>query len=272
MKDISNLKKHLENVYAKALNKQPSDREVEILAEVNALWQTVIPDPYYKYSINHFNGHSDDNTLKLLTKDVALTAKKKFVEYCWGKDFDLNDDVHDALIMTQKSIMDRRFREGKNVIIYAPTSKESLPPNLLENKMGHLRNQRGRTMIAALIMKEAIRLRYSPGHRMHGYDWIEYPVLKSMLTEDKASLNMQRAADWLVVDDINLESSSPAAMSYISSVVDPFFISRVRDGLPTIFVFRFDVNKEILNIEKSLGVAVHRIVNDPKTHVISLGD
>ena len=270
MKDISKLKKHLEKVYAKTLGKEPSDRDIEILAEVNALWQTIIPDPYFKYSINHFNGHSDDNTLRLLSKDVALGAKEKLVEYCW-KDFNLDEDVHDPAIMAEKSIMDRRLCEGKNVIIYAPSSQKSLPPNLLENKMGHLRNQRGRTMMAALIMKEAIRLRYSPGHRMHGYDWIEYPVLKSMLTEDKSSLNMHRGTDWLVVDDINLEST-PAAMSYISSVVDPFFIARARDGLPTIFVFRFDVNKEILNIEKSLGVAIHRIVNDPKTHVISLGD
>lgn len=270
MKDISYTKQRLALLYAKKYNKEPHDPLIDTLAEIQALLRVVIPHPYWKYSIKEFNGKlKGDAKATLLSPDVAFKAKEKIAEYCW-KDVDLKEDIYDDNLMLNKSIMHKRLKEGRNVIIYAPEAK-TVVTNKAGNQQVEIKSQKGRTMVASLIIKEAIKMRYKSGHRVQSHDWIEYPVLKNMLIENDPEANLQKACDWLVVDDISLEST-PSGRSYISGVIDPFFISRLKDGLPTIFVFRFDLNKELPNIEKGLGVAIHRIVNDPKTHVISLGE
>lgn len=274
MKDISVKKRNLAKFYAKKYDKDVHDPVIDTLAEVQAIMRNTIPDPYWGYSIKQLNGKAveGDSKMTLLSADAVIKVRDQISEYCW-KDADVVGDNDNSLL--DKSIMSSRLREGKNVVIYAPNDADvnNAPNKLVAHRMGHLRNQKGRTMVASLILKEAIRLRFKSGNRAQSYDWIEYPVLKNALIESKSSMNLQKSCDWLVVDDISLEHT-PNAMQYMSGVIDPFFISRLRNGLPTIFVFRFDIKNEdnFLNIEKGLGTAIHRIVNDPKTHVISLGE
>lgn len=264
MRDISKIKTQLEVRYAqkychvKDTGKCPYDHcTCRVAAEIRALMETVIPDPYHKYTINDFHGHSDGGD-KLISTSIAQRAKKQLAQYCW-KDIGLEKlNALDSQGLDEISLMDKRREEGKNVIIYSnPESGSGI-------------RQSGKTFIASLIMKEAIKRRLVPGNHVQQYDWIQYSRLKELIKQDDLALATIRSCDWLVVDDIIKDEMGRKAQAYVSALIDPFFVERLEDGLPTILVFRFDVEKRKKLLEEEFGVAVSKIVNNSKTHRISL--
>ena len=64
--------------------------------------------------------------------------------------------------------------------------------------------------------------------------------------------------------------SSDRMKSYVEMQIDPFFLDRLNQNLPTILVFKFDIRKEIGNIEESFGTAINSIINDNSTCLIPL--
>jgi len=220
--------------------------------------KAIIPDPYLNFTINDFTGkHDGKNVLSL---DIAVRAKEQLVKYCWGdgmtleKFNSLNDDQRKDV-----SKIDLRRREGRNVVIYSDAASFSEETS-----------NKGKTFIAALIMKEAIGRRSRPGGSALKYDWLEFSMLQYLRKNSDSELNPMRVCDWLVVDDIsNLSAQSAAADAYISQLVNPFFFERLQDGLPTIFVFRFDVSKATF-LEERFGLAISKIVRDPRSFKISL--
>ena len=262
MKDIVNIKKRIENVLAQKFcgihdisQCQKGEKcTCKIAAETQAYFHAIIPEPYYKFTIHDFDGLSTDNNL-LIDGDVAIEAKKKVIDYCW-KDVDILQvqDLSIAELDKHSCISKRRLR-GNNVVIFDDSS--------LNQKSG--KNPKGKTLIASLIMKEAIKSRLFDAESLcQTYDWVEYPILENkVLKKEDINVSELCSSDWLVVDDITYTDQR-----WRKQALDAFFLERYNDGLPTILVIRFDITK--FNSEDALGVAITKIIRDPKTFVISL--
>jgi len=272
MKDITKLRKILESRFANrycnlsdiSLCKK-EHCECKVAAEIKAYILSVIPKQYHTLSIEDFTGKTSSE--ELLSAAVAIEAKSKLVEYCWGTNLE-TFNLWDKKQRFDHSILDKQKYIGRNVVIYSDTEK-SMKPFEEKNKNESV-SKRGKTMVASLIMKEAIRNRIKPGHYLETYDWIEFSVLLNALRDKDTDMNNVKSSDWLVVDDIRGINNSKSMDSFISSIVDPFFSERIQLNLPTILVFRFDINDPMFALEDKFGVAISQIVDDPKTLCISL--
>lgn len=263
MKDIVKIKQHLETIFAKkycqvdGIHLCPNGRKCScsISAETQAYMRVVIPEPYYKYSILDFNGTDSIKNEELLDPYLALKVKEKIVNYCW-KDITLDKLNHlNINELDQFSIISNRKKHGDNVIIYADNFS-------LEGQ----HKPKGKTMVASIIMKEAIKSRtLNDENYSQTYEWISFGQLENLLkqkdNESIAEIGNITSADWVVVDDIPYTK-------YSGRIVDPFFLERLSDNLPTILVFRYDPIKNYT--EEGLGVAISRILSETKTTFIPL--
>jgi hypothetical protein len=266
MKNITLLKNKFEKENAQKycnvsdVNKCPDPKKectCAIAAETKAYLHTIIPEPFYKYSINDFDGRSKDDSEELIDARIALAAKKKVIEYCWESVSIENIGSISSIELDKKSIICKRKDECSNVVIHAGfSSGDDIRKGIF--------CPRGKTLIASIIMKEAINSRTRGGiYSSQTFDWIEFPILENMIkNKEDISVSDIRSADWLVVDDI------PYSKYYAKNLLDPFFLERLSDGLPSIFVFKFDVKKIIE--EDILGVAISKVIHDPKTFFIKL--
>jgi len=228
----------------------------KIAAEVKAYIKTIIPPPYHKLTIDDFHGKY--NGKQILSSQTVNRAKEKLVKYCWGDNINLRE-FYDIPISkrSERSFISERRKKGNNVVIYS------------DNNV--MNNSSGKTFIASLIMQEAIKSRINPGNYIQTYEWLSFFSLESMIKKDDGnSVSYSSTCDWLVVDDIVGLMNSPNMDAYISRIIDPFFMDRLKDGLPTIFVFRFDVSKYTSILEKKFGIAMSKIINDSNTYTISL--
>lgn len=261
MKNINFLKNQLQELFAKKIfNKgsfiecSPEDQSVcSMVAETQAYMRAIIPKPYYKYSIYDFTGLSPNNE-QILSPEIALKAKQKIINYCWG-DIDIAElNRIDQYELDKLSIMRKRRKLGHNVAIYSGYSD---PTGSFKSEKG------GKTFCAALIMKEAIKSRVM-GSYEETYEWIEYATLEHMITSyEEVQLSDIRSSDWLVVDNI-----PPGFTKWKRQSVDAFFMERISDRLPTILVFRFDVTRKVE--ENLLGVGFSQIIRDENTTIIGL--
>lgn len=271
MRDINKIRKKFEKCYAqncighKDISQcQKGDKcECKLLAEVQAYIYSVIGDPYYKFTIWDFDGRSSNwEKDKLMNINILLEAKEKILKYCW-KDVGLDtiaefENDRKSLDLDSKSIIDTRRKEGTNIVIYAPSDE----------------SPKGKTFVASLVMREAIKRRALPGRSIDTYNWIKFPSLWSLISNDSDRVESSlKFCDWLVVDDIPSQSGAKRTMEYyITSKMDPFFIERIEDGLPTILVFRFDVTSNTIRWEEQFGIGISSIVKDPNTFTIRLGE
>ena len=271
MKDITDLKDEIaEKLSAKycgvSYKKCTKDKcPCLVAAEIKSIMQSVIPDPYWKFSIKNFNGF-DNLGEKIVKSDVIKNAKEVMIKYLWdGLSIGDVEDTPD-FELDKKSSIDKRLSSGTNFIIYGNIAFQDRKEN---------KTKKGRTLIASLIMKEAIKRRLNVGGNIQTYDWISFSKLKSFLFSSSKDESVEfincASADWLVIDDItiNVNALSNEA-SYVSSRLDSFLDTRLDDKKPNILVFRFDVEKEMQRIEDSLGVSVFKIVSDPNTFKIKL--
>jgi len=262
MKEITKVKERLEARYCRKFcgvqspeNCPNKECACAAAAETRAYMEVVIPKPYSSLSLKDFNGK--DKSGKVICNDNILRkVKKELAMYCWkGIDFK-NIDSYSPEQLNSKSIISQRREECENLVIYADEESNSSDVT-------------GKSFVASLAMKEAIKNRVLNGRSSESYDWIQYSVLKQRLISDPDSLSNTRCSDWLVVDDIISESQSTRNQkSLISSKLDSFFYERLEGGLPTIFVFRFDVTLDHSVIEDYYGLTLAKIVKN--SHKISL--
>ncbi len=272
MRDITKLKRVLESRIANKycnlsdiLFCQKEHCECKLAAEVQAYILSTIPRQYHKLSIEDFTGKTSNK--ELLSVAVVIEAKRKLVEYCWGvslETFNRWDEVE----RLNASILDKQKQMGRNLVIYSDSEKSMMPFEYKDKKESVPKC--GKTMVASLIIKEAIRNRITPGHYIDTYDWIEFSVLLNALRDKETDINNVKSVDWLVVDDIRGINNSRNMDSFISSIVDPFFFGRIESNSPTILVFRFDINDPMFALEDKFGVAISQIVDDSNTLRISL--
>lgn len=261
MKDISVLKDKFFKIIAQKncgvqdISQCPNGGkcECEKAAEIKAYLCSVLPPPYYSLTIDDFTGKNKN--IQLLNQDVAIKIKKQIIEYCWGK---VSIEKFNNMSPAERRlnlVLDRRLKEGRNIVIYSNDN-----------------NNKGKTFAASLIMQEAIKSRVMPGNYVQTYDWLDFSLIEYYMKKEDPILNSSRTADWLVVDDIVGLVQTKHADAYISSRINPFFLERLQDRLPTILVFRFDISDPSWSIEEKFGTAINRIVQDSKTFKLAFCD
>ncbi len=267
MKDIKLIKSKIQLLIAKQCCKIQDislcKKDVctcSLAAQTQSYIQTVIPQGYKKASIFDLNGFSqtsgkDSKRQKLVNSESISFAKRQIVQYCWGS-IDINK-ISSISQLDQISIITKRRQQGRNVIIYSQSSTMSM-------QSGAVTKPRGKTFCASIIMIEAIKSRMNKGYYSQSFDWVKYPVLGQRLKKfDDDSTSNMRYADWLVIDDISKYQNK-----YTRTSVDPFILQRIQNGLPTIFVCRFDIDN--INDEQSIGSSLAQVIHDKNTIKIKL--
>ena len=262
MKDITKIKELLERRYCKAYcgvrdsSFCPKDHcSCSVAAETKAYMDSIIPKPYSSMSLKDLHGRDKEGRM-IVNEHILRRAKTQLSKYCW-KGIDINNlEKYSVSDFNSRSIMHQRRTDGDNLVIYSDENMDDTPVG-------------GKTFIASLIMKEAIKDRVIRGSITESYDWIQYSVLKDKIINDPDSMSDTRCCDWLVVDDIVSEAQSTRNQrSFVSSKLNSFFNERAEDGLPTIFVFRFDVTLDHSAIEDYYGLTLAKIIKN--SHKISL--
>ena len=270
MKNIEPLKKKYTDLLSQKYKESPqklSGDSLHMMAEIMAYREATLPEEVRRCAIWDFDGSVTDgeNRHSVMSDDVALMAKDRICQYCWGKTWqDVNNHFKGNRKQIEKffksgSIMEKRHEAGHNLMIFGESSQPI-----------------GRTMVASIVMKEAIQIRCKSGQRGQTYEWIDYAVLKSKLTQyndgpPSPEIADWRSCNWLVVDNIQWRSSPTIkSKEFVLDKVDPFFIGRLNDNLPTIFVFKFDIRKQSFNIEKEMGTGMSKVALSRKTLKVPL--
>jgi hypothetical protein len=271
MENIEKIKKQFVNFFSeKYYSKKPNElKESEfhncsLLAELWAYISKVIPEEHGKYTIFDFNGTVLNKLGQVadgsLPPAIALEAKDKVCRFCWGMSWKQISKMsktqeNQNAFLRKKSVMMSRSETGGNVVIFGSSDKPS-----------------GRTMLASIIMKEAIRLRVTHGVRGQSYDWIDFAKLFGSIEKDTEDLIDYKSCDWLVVDNIIKKVRSSRQTTLMVDLIDPFFINRYNNRQPTILVFKFDIRDTKMNIEKEFGVGISKIINSNRTLNIPLSE
>jgi hypothetical protein len=269
MKDISRFKSVFCRAYAKKCPDCPTSNiddcqkgdgcSCGLAAELKAYMHAIIPRGFHDFTIFNFDGTRDGKIL--LSRKEVKNIKEKISQYCWGMPFKnlKAREARNPLTPDRVSVMDKRRWRGDDVVIYGRNDR-----------------QIGRTMVSAIILREAIKRRFrQDANVVQTYDWIEYDNLINIATGD--GFTEYQYCDWLVIDNIASESaSSPARKRFLSSVINPFFTTRIDAGLPTILAFRFDISSNTdvagADIPSMFGMGVERIIRDDNTATICLSE
>ena len=230
-------------------------------AEIRAYLDTILPKGFQKFNVFNFDGKKEEEVL--LEPEKLIEIKEQISKYCWDVPYyELADMVAKKSSYREKkyalgrlSCMDSRRENGDCVAIFGEEKGV------------------GRTLVASIILHEAIGRRfYSNNNALQTYDWIEFSSLKHFSINDKEKLNDYQHCDWLVVDNI-LKSdfvAEPHVRNFITSVIDPFFISRNEESKPTILVFRFDPEGVGVGLQDIFGIGIDKILTDKNTVHIGL--
>ena len=266
MKSILSLKniyykEYLENLNLDGMTEVVAEKtknRCRSVSEVRALIDTIISKEYRKLTIFDITGDIR-NGQKALEAKEALRAKNLICKYIWGQSWEEFLDIYKSEDAVRKqiatnSVLMRRLENGSSVAIY-----------------GGRNGPCGRTMLASIIMKEVIKMRlFVPGIISHTYDWVDFNTLTEFLRDGSVEAADCRTADWLVVDNICSKDESPKQVSYRTNMTDPFFSYRLKNNLPTILVFQYDITIKTSPLYKTLGTGVSNIVNSPNVCRIPL--
>jgi DNA replication protein DnaC len=232
------------------------------LGEIWAYYHSVIPEGHTKYTIFDFDGRIsnsvDKSSKSVLTDSIIISAKNKICNYCWGMSWEevkeqnlKNNNV--KMFLRKNSVMMDRMKYGNNIIIFGASSSPL-----------------GRTMLASIVMKEAIKLRITHSDKGQNYDWIDFNQLFQSLRTNSDDLVDYKSCDWLVVDNISRKMRTEKQTTLLVDVVDSFFIERFKNKLPTILVFKSDIRDKSFSMEQDFGVGLYRILTSGRTVTIPL--
>lgn len=274
MKNIEKVKLGYTKLFAKEFCEKDSifdlsEEESSICSSIAEFWAyvySVVPEEHGHFTIFDFVGEIFNKITKekkeVIPKDIVLQAKNEICRYCWGMNWETikskkekMDQKSTMKFLRERSVMDRRLKNGNNVAIYGASSQPI-----------------GRTMVASIIMKEAIKLRVTHRARKHTYDWIDFNTLINAARKDSFDLADYRSCDFLVVDNIISAYRSAKQTTYIIDMVDSFFNGRFYDRLPTILVFKFDIDNPAMMVEKHFGVGINKIIESNRTSKIKLSN
>jgi hypothetical protein len=239
-------------------------------AVISAYIQAVIPEDHRNLNIDNFSGEVkiDGRSVQVLSTDVQLAAKKKVLWYCW-KGIEMGES-YDFVDWFKKSAMEQRLQDGTNVVIYGESH------DVRGGKLKH--KQLGKTLLASIIIKEAICLKFLDGHVGDTYEWVDFSLMCKRLmgqAEGERSYNDEidnwEEADWLVVDSMTFGDKTNNARSFRANVLDRIFVERRDRKLPNILVFQDDIEK-CEDPKGEFGPALSDIITSKKTLKICLSE
>jgi hypothetical protein len=281
MRKVDKLKKkNIRKLAKKYYNKDAEElTEIEYdgitsMAEYTAYVDVTIPDGFKNYTIFDFNGcainRKNNSKTSTIPPLVAKKARNMICKYCWGIPWReiskyRKQGVDEAReYLRTRSIMGKRYLSGHNIAIYGESKKPI-----------------GRTMLASIVMKEALKLRYSHHVKSQSYDWVDFSKLmieieKSILNKDEEGdtdeLIDYLTCDWLVIDNIQKKLRSEKQNTLYSDLLDYFFNLRNNSGKPTILVFKFDIRDKLFDFERTYGAGLHSMLENEKTLKIPLSE
>lgn len=235
------------------------------LAEIKGNIEYVIPKQYRNLNIQNLSGmivDRNNNIQSVWSHEDRIRIQNTLREYLFGgKEIALLSNREQC---NKYSKMDSRFIDGDNVIIHGESIRirqskqvKSLPA--------------GKTLIASIILKEAIWRRLYPNNRADTYSMISFHTLKQDLKNKTEKASDLKECDWLVIDDITLPNNE-LDFTYQSflSMFEDFLIARLENNLPTIFICDFDVESQ--DYSKSMGYTFQKIISANNTWLIRVGD
>lgn len=239
-------------------------------SEVWAYVDSVIPDEYKHFTIEDFTGRIRDSEDQLLPLKLVQAARASIVKYAW--EGQPANGSYDEMWITKCSLSKRRD-EGSSLIIYGDPWKREVKN---DGQMRAFRKPLGRTMLASIVMKEAIFQRFLVGHSADSYAWVHFQTLCHRLM-DKANgnsshddeLRTYEEADWLCVDGIQMMQSTDAMKGFKASVLEKLFGERAENKLPNILVFQDDISK-FDDLQTDFGPSINAIISSRKTHRVVL--
>jgi len=236
------------------------------LAEVRGNIDYIIPSGYRDLTINNVSGHiTTKNKIRKMVWPFETTRdiQAKLREYMFGG-VELNL-LRDRQSCNKFSKLDSRFANGESVVIHGDVVRDKvdgLPAQPLPT---------GKTMLACLIMKEAIWRRLYKTNRADTYAMVSYQNLKSDLKHKKDEYYNLREVDWLCIDDISLPINTNEFAHQQSVVLfDDFLMTRIDNKLPTILVCDFDATSK--DYTSYLGYSFQKLITMKSTwHINTCG-
>lgn len=205
------------------------------VAEINGYCMKTLPAGFEFADLGNLNGIA--NGCKVLTDQVVRRVMGKIGDYCFGEDF--SESIPNRAQLNQISKMDLRFSEGHNLVIHGSGGVSS---------SGRSKIPLGKTLIASIIMREAIWRRMFSSNRAFSYMFSSSEmIIESVIASKKAKeIPHARTVDWLCVDDIY------AGRFHLASILDETISYRMSVRLPTIIILQFDAAQQT-DIESEIG-------------------
>jgi hypothetical protein len=232
--------------------------------EIYALIHSLIKPEYRKSNFYDFTGKlSDDAKTKVVSN--ASDIRKKLWTYLYG-DADIKAGL-DRKHLNQLSVLDKRFVDGSSLIIHGDSQHTEKDGGFYVRRHVPM----GKTLLASIVMVDAIYRRAYPTNRAMTYDWISFLQLRQMLKQkENDQLSETQEADWLVIDDLDLIEKGDHSRSnaWTKEMFDSFLIERIEQRRPTILVCNFDATKT--NLDEKMGAAFAKIVSSSNTHMLKV--
>ncbi len=250
------------------------------IAEIRAFIEVTIPDGYRHFTIDDLNGKVKSK--QVVTPKSLLEIRETLIQYCWGKEMveKISSNGYELEECIKYSVMDGRRKNGTNLVVYGDSwVGEQIEGKKAEQVRKIIKLPTGKTLIGALVLKEAIYNRLFPHHAADSYVWEDHPTMMHRLMSHNAKkstnefdeqVDSYTECDWLVVDDISIsEGETEAQRAFKANVLDTVFLERINRGLPSILLFQNDISR-IGDLQHYFGVAVNRIVSNSKTFKIKI--
>lgn len=235
------------------------------LAEVRGSIDHVIPPEYRDLTINNVSGYiiTKDNIRKQVwSQENRIQIQSVLRKYLFD-----GVDLHkltDRESCNNHSRLDYRFSNGENIIIHG---------DVIRNKHNGLPSQplpTGKTMIACLILKEAIWRRLYKNNRADTYALVSFQNLKHDLKSKTDDAHNLRDVDWLCIDDISLPGNeNDFAYQQSISLFDDFLMTRIDNRLPTILIC--DFNATTRDFSSILGYSFQKLITMKNSWHIQVG-
>lgn len=213
------------------------------LAEVMGYQAAVLPGKYAQLEIADFNGKV--NGKQVVESALLASAVSSFMRYCFDNPKLSKDTPRSKL--NAISVMDRRFVSGCSVVIHGEVKGFAG-----RSSAGAL----GRSLLAALVLKEAIWRRMFKGNEAITY---RFASIHDLIGEvfDKNHPDSSWLTDWLVIDDVTNDIRRPVA-----SVLDQIISRRRTLNLPTILVLQFDASSIEGDLDDVVGHMAAKLYTD----------
>jgi hypothetical protein len=237
------------------------------VADARGHIEYVIPPEYREKTINHVRGlvkTKQGEDLRVWSDKTVESIKSSLKSYLFGDSDSSNATSREDYNKISK--MDLRFYEGTNLIIHGNPfrlKKEGMPSTQTVPT--------GKTLIACLVLKEAIWRRLYTTNRADTYALTSYQTLRQDLRQKTERASSLKEYDWLAIDDVSLPlNETDFNHQNFVTLFDDFLMTRIENRQPTILCCDFDALAK--DYTDSLGYSFQKMVTSKNTFLIKAGD